>query len=39
MTADDSSFVFKPAATWRSKVAWCFRSLKDPSRPMFVHYF
>ena len=39
IVAADGSFVFEPAVIWRSKVPRCFRSLKDPSRPMSVHYF
>ena len=38
IVAGDGSFVFEPIFIWRSK-ARCFRSLKDPSRPMSVHYF
>ena len=39
IVAADGSFVFEPVAIWRSKVPRCFRSLKDPSRTMSVHYF
>ena len=37
--ASDGSFAFKPVVIWRSKVSRCFKSLKDSSRPMYVHYF
>ena len=39
IVAADGSFVFEPVVIWPSNVPLCFRSLKDPSRPMFVHYF
>ena len=39
IVAANGSFVFKLVFVWRSKVPRCFRSLKDPSRPMSVHYF
>ena len=39
IVAADGSFVFEPVVIWRSKVPRCFRSLKDHSRPMSVHYF
>ena len=35
----DGSFVFEPIAIWRSKGPRCFKSLKDPLRPMSVHIF
>ena len=35
----DGSFVFKPAVMWQTNVPRCFRSLKDPARPMSAHYF
>ena len=35
----DGSLVFKPVAIWPSKVSKCFRSFKDPSRPMPFYYF
>ena len=31
--------VFEPTVIWRSKLPRCFKSLKDTSRPMSVHYF
>ena len=37
IVASDDSFVFEPIVIWRSKLPRCFRSLKDASRPMFVH--
>ena len=37
--ASDGSFVFEPTVIWRSKLSRCFKSLKDVSRPMSVHYF
>ena len=33
IVAADDSFAFEPG------ILRCFRSLKDPSRPMSVHYF
>ena len=39
IVAADGSFVFEPVVIWRSKVPRCFRSLKDPSRPMSAHSF
>ena len=39
IVASDGSFVFEPTIIWRSKLPRCFKSLKDVSRPMFVHYF
>ena len=35
--ASDGSFVFEPAVIWRSKGPPCFKTLKDPLRPMPVH--
>ena len=35
----NGSFVFEAAVIWRTKVPWCFRSLKYPSRPISVPYF
>ena len=37
--ASDGSFVFEPTVIWRSKLSRCFKSLKDVSRLMSVHYF
>ena len=39
IVASDSSFVFEPTVIWRSKLPRCFKSLKDASRPISVHYF
>ena len=39
IVAADGSYVFEPTVIWRSKLPRCFKSLKDPSRPMGVHYF
>ena len=39
IVASDGSFVFGPTVIWRSKLPRCFKSLKDASRPMSVHYF
>ena len=38
IVASDGSFVFEPTVIWRSKLPRCFKSLKDASRPMSVHY-
>ena len=32
-------FFLELAIIWRSKLPHCFKSLKDASRPMSVHYF
>ena len=39
IVASDGSFVFEPTAIWRSKGPRYFKSVKDLSRPMSVHYF
>ena len=39
IVASDGSFVFEPTLIWRSKGPRCFKSLKDPLRPMYAHYF
>ena len=39
IVASDGSFVFEPTVIWRSKLPRCFKSLKDASRPMSMHYF
>ena len=39
IVASDGSLVFEPTVIWRSKLPRCFKSLKDVSRPMTVHYF
>ena len=39
IVASDGSFVFEPTVIWRSKLPRCFKSLKDASRLMSVHYF
>ena len=39
IVASDGSFVFEPTVIWISKLPHCFKSLKDESRPMSVHYF
>ena len=39
VVASDGSFVFEPTVIWRSKLPCCFKSLKDASRLMSVHYF
>ena len=39
IVASDGSFVFEPTVIWRSKLPRCFKSLKDASIPMSVHYF
>ena len=38
IVASNGSFVFEPTVIWRSKLPHCFKSLKDASRPMFMHY-
>ena len=38
IVASDGSFVFEPTVIWRSKKQRCFKPLKDPWRPMSVHY-
>ena len=37
--AADGSSVFEPVVIWRSRSPRCFKSLRDPTRPMSVHYF
>ena len=39
IVAFDGSFFFEPTVIWRSKLPHCFKSLKDASKPMPVHYF
>ena len=39
IVASDGSFFFELIVFWRSKRPRCFKSLKDPSRPMSVNYF
>lgn len=39
IVASDGSFVFEPTLIWRSKGPPCFKSFKDPLRPMSAHYF
>ena len=39
IVASDGSFVFEPTVIWKSKLPRYFKSLKDASRPMSVHYF
>ena len=39
IVASDGSFVFEPTVIWRSKLPRCFKSLKDASRTISVHYF
>ena len=39
IVASDDSFVFEPTVIFRSKLSRSFKSLKDASRPMSVHYF
>ena len=39
IVASDGSFEIEPTGIWRSKEPRCFKSFKDPLRPMFVHYF
>ena len=39
IVASDGSFVFELTVIWRSKKPRCFRSPKDPLRPMSVRYF
>ena len=39
IVTSDGSFIFEPTVIWRSKLPRCFKSLKDASRPMSVHYF
>ena len=39
IVVSDGSFVFEPTGIWRSKLPRCFKSLKDASRSMSVHYF
>ena len=39
IAASDGSFVFEPTVIWTSKLSRYFKSLKDASRPMSVHYF
>ena len=37
--APNGSFVFEPTVIWRSKLPRCFKSLKNASKPMSMHYF
>ena len=39
IVASDGSFVFERTVILRSKLPRWFKSLKDASRPMTVHYF
>ena len=39
IVASDGLFAFEPTIIWRSKRSRCFKSLKDPLRPMSLHYF
>ena len=39
IVASDSSFVLEPTVIWRSNGPRCFKLLKNPLRPMSVHYF
>ena len=39
IVASNGFFVFEPTVIWRSKLPRCFKSLKDLSRPISVHYF
>ena len=39
IVASDDSFVFEPIVIWRSKGPHCFKSLKDPLRPMSLRNF
>ena len=39
VVASDGSFVFASTAIWRSKGPHCFKYLKDPLRPVSLHYF
>ena len=39
IVASDGSFVFERTVILRSKLPHWFKSLKDASRPMPVHYF
>ena len=39
IVASDGSFVFKPTVIWRSTLPRYFKSIKNASRPMSVHYF
>ena len=39
IVASDGSFVFVSTAIWRSKGPHCFMYLKDPLRPVSLHYF
>ena len=37
--APNGSFVFEPTVIWRSKLPRCFKSLKNASKPVSMHYF
>ena len=39
IVAPNGSFVFEPTVIWKSKLPRCFKSLKNSSRPMSMHYF
>ena len=39
VVASDGSFVSASTAIWRSKGPHCFKYLKDPLRPVSLHYF